>query len=59
MHEFTLYCLAVYKHDAPQCLIAGPWADQEEALFCLQALQPGHSNKLVLVETKMQFTLGE
>lgn len=29
--EFDLYFVAFYKHDAPQCLLEGPFIDEEAA----------------------------
>jgi len=48
-----LYFLAFWKHDAPQCIVAGPWIDPEDALMARLFMEnPG---RYVVVSTELPF----
>lgn len=50
---FDLYCVAFFKHDAPQVLMAGPFVDA-----CLAddwIAENGHDGHYVVVKTALPF----
>ncbi len=54
MYEFEIHWVALYKHESPQFLVAGPYVDYTSALDRASALTQIGPNRYVVVTQKIE-----